>query len=68
MPYKINDDLPSSVKSHLPDHAQTIYRKAFNNAYEQYGTDAQAAQVAWSAVKKEYEKNNEGKWVKNNER
>ncbi len=33
MPYEVNEDLPASVRSHLPEHAQSIYREAFNNAY-----------------------------------
>lgn len=64
MPYKANADLPDSVRNHLPEHAQSIYRKAFNNAYEEYGhDDGRAARVAWSAVKKEYEKKGDV-WVK----
>ncbi|AEK74274.1 cation transport regulator ChaB [Rickettsia conorii subsp. heilongjiangensis] len=31
MPYKNNNDLPDSVKNHLPIHAKDIYRKAFNH-------------------------------------
>lgn len=34
MPYTNNTDLPDGVKSHLPDHAQDIYRKVFNHAWE----------------------------------
>lgn len=64
MPYKSNSDLPSSVADHLPEHAQTIFRKAFNSAHEQYGEEERAFKVAWAAVKKEYEKNDDGKWVK----
>jgi cation transport regulator len=74
MPYKRNKDLPSSVKDSLPAGAQTIYRKAFNNASEQYedpenrrdgqSLEETAHRVAWSAVKTTYEKNNSGKWVK----
>ncbi|WP_408005875.1 ChaB family protein [Rickettsia hoogstraalii] len=30
MPYKNNNDLPDSVKNHLPSHAKDIYREAFN--------------------------------------
>ncbi|HZW61466.1 MAG TPA: ChaB family protein [Candidatus Babeliales bacterium] len=57
MPYKNNNDLPAGVRNHLPDHAQSIYRKAFNNAIDEYGDDdARAARVAWGAVKKEYAK------------
>lgn len=64
MPYKNNKDLPSQVQDHLPEHAQTIFRKAFNSAHEEYGTEEQAFKVAWAAVKKEYAKNEKGKWVK----
>ena len=32
MPYANNDDLPPSVRDHLPFHAQDIFRAAFNNA------------------------------------
>ncbi|MFA5999182.1 MAG: ChaB family protein [Candidatus Babeliales bacterium] len=63
MPYKTNDDLPKSISDHLPEHAQTIFRKVFNNAYEQYESEQQAFKVAWAAVKKEYEKNEQGQWV-----
>lgn len=64
MPYQANADLPHNVASHLPEHAQSIFRKAFNNAYVQYGTEEQAFKVAWAAVKKEYEKGLDGNWVK----
>src|ERR1700734_4258049 len=30
MPYDVNADLPPSVRSHLPEHAQDIFREAFN--------------------------------------
>lgn len=53
--------------------AQTIYRKAFNNAYAQYKDPASrrgkasqeetAHRVAWSVVKKVYQKV-ENDWVK----
>jgi ChaB len=33
MPYPTNADLPPSVRSHLPEHAQEIYREAFNHAF-----------------------------------
>jgi cation transport regulator len=33
MPYSANGDLPLAVRNHLPDHAQDIYREAFNHAY-----------------------------------
>lgn len=64
MPYDSNADLPDSIKNHLPEHAQSIFRKAFNNALPHYGTEEQAFKVAWGAVKKEYEKDVHGHWVK----
>lgn len=63
MPYKTNKELPDSVKDNLPQGAQTIYRKAFNSADEQYDEESRAHRVAWSAVKKEYKKKGD-KWVR----
>ncbi|MBN1645094.1 ChaB family protein [Candidatus Woesearchaeota archaeon] len=73
MPYKTNKELPPRVKNNLPQGAQTIYRKAFNNAFMQYktpssrrygGTREEAAhRVAWAAVKNVYKKKGD-KWVK----
>jgi cation transport regulator len=72
MPYKKLADLPDSVRNNLPRHAQEIYLAAFNDAWEEYksahdrrsGDDREsvAHKVAWSAVKKKYQKQ-EGKWV-----
>ncbi len=60
MPYRANEDLPPSVRSHLPDHAQDIYREAFNHAYAAHaGEDRQeeaAHRIAWAAVKRIYVK------------
>lgn len=60
MPYRTNNDLPDAVRRHLPDHAQDIYREAFNHAFEAHGADpcrdAIAARIAWSAVKRSYVK------------
>ena len=70
MPYSKNSDLPASVTDNLPEHAQEIYRKAFNSAWEQYKEPEERREetshkVAWSAVKKEYEKEEKtGKWKK----
>ncbi len=71
--YKDRSDLPGSVKDNLPAHAQDIYKEAFNSAFEQYkdpdkrrgddGREEVAHKVAWSAVKKEYEKEGD-KWVR----
>jgi cation transport regulator len=63
MPYAMNADLPASVRSHLPAHAQDIFREAYNHAYDRYGADeARAFRIAWAAVKRRYEKL-DGEWV-----
>jgi cation transport regulator len=64
MPYDRVADLPDAVRDHLPEHAQEIYRAAFNSAWNEYHEDdARAHRVAWAAVKEKYEKNeNTGKW------
>jgi cation transport regulator len=59
----------------LPVHAQHIYKKAHNNAIEQYqdpekrrggkgeSAEAVAHKVSWAAVKREYRKKGD-KWVR----
>jgi cation transport regulator len=60
MPYDTNTDLPDSVRRHLPEHAQDIYRAAFNNAYADHageaGREERAHRIAWAAVKRSYVK------------
>ena len=65
MPYKDLNDLPKSVQEHLPRHAQEIYRAVFNSAWDEYGQDEERAhRMAWSAVKRNYEKDEfSGHWV-----
>jgi cation transport regulator len=63
MPYSTNNELPASVREHIPSHAQTIFREAFNSALEEYKDEARAFKVAWAAVKHKYEKNEKGEWV-----
>ncbi|MEX2524498.1 MAG: ChaB family protein [Gammaproteobacteria bacterium] len=73
MPYDRNADLPKPVREHLPQAAQTIYRKAYNSAWDEYkdpgkrrgdaGREETAHRVAWAAVKESYEKKGE-RWVK----
>jgi len=73
MPYSKKSELPDSVKNNLPEHAQEIYKEAFNNAWDEYSDpdkrkggasrEEAAHKVAWAAVKKKYEKKN-GKWTK----
>lgn len=75
MPYKSVKDLPERVRENLPEHAQEIYREAFNNAWDQYANpkdrrgdasrEETAHKVAWAAVKKVYEKDEKsGTWKK----
>ncbi len=60
MPYATNADLPPSVTRHLPEHAQDIYRAAFNHAFAEHaGEERQeeaARRIAWAAVKRSYVK------------
>lgn len=67
MPYPTNADLPDSVQRHLPEHAQDIYREAFNHAYSAHLTDPRreeaAHRIAWAAVKRSYVKNGSS-WVR----
>ncbi len=67
MPYSTISDLPSSVKDNLPQHAQEIFRAAFNSAWDEYGHDeSRAFRVAWGAVEKEYHKDDKtGEWIPN---
>jgi cation transport regulator len=72
MPYDSIDELPESVRDNLPEHAQEIYKEAFNSAWEDYADpderrgdasrEETAHRVAWSAVKEEYEKGDDGQW------
>lgn len=65
MPYSTNEDLPLSVRTHLPPHAQDIYREAFNHAHERYNEadEGRIHRIAWAAVKRVYEKI-AGQWVR----
>jgi cation transport regulator len=69
VPYDHNAELPKPVRDHLPEHAQTIYREAFNHAWQQYAGDPEhkeiAHRVAWSAVKRKYRKAGD-RWVPKN--
>lgn len=73
MPYQQLAELPDSVKNHLPNHAQEIYKEAYNSAWDQYkdpedrrgdaSHEETAHRVAWNAVKQRYEKGANGDWV-----
>jgi cation transport regulator len=72
MPYRSTRELPESVRDNLPEHAQDIYKEAFNSAWDEYadkdkrrGDESReevAHKVAWSAVKQDYEKGADDKW------
>ena len=68
MPYASVEDLPPPVQAHLPQHAQEIYRSAFNNAWTEYAErgpvqcETTAHRVAWAAVKRKYRKSGD-RWV-----
>ncbi|MHB1294679.1 MAG: putative cation transport regulator ChaB [Anaerolineae bacterium] len=72
MPYERLSDLPESVRENLPEHAQEIYRSAFNSAWDEYkepedrregaSRKETAHRVAWAAVKNQYEKSDTGQW------
>ena len=74
MPYDRLADLPAAIRKHLPRHGQEIYRKAFNNAWQQYADPKQrragrsreetAHRVAWAAVEQVYVKDEAGEWRK----
>ena len=56
----MNADLLPSVRSHLPEPAQDIFREAFNHAYAAHARDPRqeeaAFRIAWAAVERTYEK------------
>jgi cation transport regulator len=58
--YRINADLPSPVRSHLPPRAQDIYREAFNHAFTSHAGEVRQEEIAhrtaWAVVKHSYVK------------
>ena len=60
MPYKSNESLPDSIKK-LPQAAQSLYRKAYNNVSGKYD-EATTSKIAWGVVKKKFKKV-DGKWI-----
>jgi cation transport regulator len=69
MPYVTNDELPPSVRNHLPVRAQDIYREAFNHAWTSYahsvGREQIAHRTAWAAVKRQFHRGPDGQWTAN---
>lgn len=66
MPYATNAELPAAVRNHLPEHAQDIFREAFDHAWQRYAGDPRreeiAFRIAWAAVKRNYVRAGE-RWV-----
>lgn len=60
MPNATNAALPAPVRQHLPEHAQDIFRAAFNHAFAAHAGDPRqdeaAHRIAWAAVKRAYVK------------
>lgn len=61
MPYRLNADLPPPVRHALPEHAQDIYRQAFNAAWRNFRgaageRESRCHRIAWAAVKRWYRK------------
>jgi cation transport regulator len=62
MQFETIKQLPATIRDILPEPAQEIYRKAYNQAWEEYREDAHrglnqqglAHQQAWMAVGLEY--------------
>ncbi len=72
MPFSSSNDLPEDIRHNLPEHAQHTFIKTFNNACTEYedpknrrtdeSLEKVAFKVAWSTVKREYEKSDDDKW------
>ncbi len=64
MPYAKNHDLPENLQRLLPEHAQDVYRAAFNHAFADHEGDPRqeeaAHRIAWAAVKRDYVRTQEG--------
>jgi cation transport regulator len=74
MPYATIEELPDSVRDSLPEHAQEVYKEAFNSAWSQYadpdgqsgeaGREETAHRVAWRAVERTNKKGADERWEK----
>ena len=71
MPCRVNTELPPRVRNHPPEHAQDIYREAFNSAYAAHAGELEREKrshmIAWAAVKRSYVKSGD-RWISRNDR
>lgn len=62
MVYQQINDLPAAVKEALPEHGQELFLEAFNKASEKYEEEDDATRAAWGAVRRDYQKCDDGRW------
>jgi cation transport regulator len=74
MHYDSESDLPDTVRNQLPADAQTVFRTAYNAAWETYseepidpdvpkpGRHETAQQEAWNSVRALFERQENGEW------
>lgn len=69
--YKSIKELPPSVRTHLPQSAQELYRATYNRNWEKLAAgkttdteqiEAEAHEAARLAVKAEFHQDDEGRW------
>lgn len=69
MRYRSNRDLPLSVRRHLPEQAQDIYREAFNRTYAERAPSEDREQrshlAAYAAVHRHFVRD-QNRWVPRN--
>ena len=62
MPYGKLEELPDAIKNSLPTAAQKIWMAVFNSAASGGDSEESCVKIAWSAVKKKFEKKGDA-WV-----
>lgn len=76
MRYQNKSELPETLQLTLPEEAQDVYIRAFNDATREetptpggeLSQDAAAHSVAWQAVEREFERSaHDGKWYRKGE-
>ncbi len=62
VPYETINDLPKAVRTDLPENAQRLFLKTYNDAHRDSGDDDFSRQAAWDAVTQLYEQDEAGDW------